>query len=123
MRRKFNIQSRRFKQASILIIKSINYTIHFYVSNVEAGMVAIVFACIIFHFPSKPKHPPSITSAMERTAFLPSLINICTNSQVRVIYYCKAIANYRDLKTSKSASNNNHFHLTLLNFTGTSNDV
>ena len=45
-------------------------------------MVAIVFGCIIVHFPSKPKHPPSITSAMERTAFLPSLRSICTNPQV-----------------------------------------
>ena len=48
----------------------------------EAGMVAFVFACIVLHFPSKPKHPPSITSTMERTAFLPSVISICTNPQV-----------------------------------------
>ena len=52
----------------------------------EAGMVAFVFACIVMHFPSKPKHPPSITSTMERTAFLPSVLSICTNPQVRIGY-------------------------------------
>ena len=52
----------------------------------EAGMVAFVFACIVLHFPSKPKHPPSITSTMERTAFLPSVLSICTNPQVGIYY-------------------------------------
>ena len=68
--------------------KSISIIITILVSLIfiEAGMVAFIFACIVFHFPSKPKHPPSITSTMERTAFLPSLYNICTNRQVYIIF-------------------------------------
>ena len=71
---------------------------------VEAGMVAFVFACIMIHFPSKPKHPPSITSTMERTAFLPSLLSICTNPQVWIRSVRSKFSLF-SLKNSKFRSN------------------
>ena len=45
----------------------------------EAGLVLACFAAILIHFPAKPKHPPSISSAQERMDFLPGLKSIVTN--------------------------------------------
>ena len=42
----------------------------------EAMMVTICLIFIIVHFPSKPKHPPSISSSMQRMDFLPGLHKI-----------------------------------------------
>ena len=39
-------------------------------------MVLACFVAIVAHFPSKPKHPPSVSSSMERMAFLPGLRKI-----------------------------------------------
>ncbi len=47
----------------------------------EAGLVLACFAAILVHFPSKPKHPPSVTSSMERMDFLPGLLRITTNKE------------------------------------------
>ena len=78
---------KRFQYICAYIIFKKNYKPNFLVILFsEAGMVAFVFACIVMHFPSKPKHPPSITSTMERTAFLPSVLSICTNPQVGIYY-------------------------------------
>ena len=64
-------------------------------------MVALVFAFILAHYPSKPKHPPSITSTMQRTAFLPSLISICTNPQVlNILMYFGQNRDYTRLESS-----------------------
>ena len=45
----------------------------------EAGLVLACFAAILIHFPAKPKHPPSMSSAQERMDFLPGLKSIVTN--------------------------------------------
>ena len=59
----------------------------------EAGMVACVFILILCNFPSKPKNPPSITSIIERTPFLPSLVEICTNPQALKMIFCYSFYN------------------------------
>lgn len=43
----------------------------------EFGLVAIVFLAIATYFPSKPKYPPSLSSAVERFDFLPGVKSIC----------------------------------------------
>ena len=59
----------------------------------EAAMVFSVFLLILCNFPSKPKRPPSLTSTMERTSFLPSLINVCTNPQALKMVFCYSFFN------------------------------
>ena len=86
---------KRFQYICAYIIFKKNYKPNFLVILFsEAGMVAFVFACIVLHFPSKPKHPPSITSTMERTAFLPSVISICTNPQVGIYHLIHPSSTY-----------------------------
>ena len=59
----------------------------------EAGIVSFVFMLILCNFPSKPKRPPSLTSTIERTAFVPSLVNICTNPQALKMMFCYSFYN------------------------------
>ena len=59
----------------------------------EAGMVASVLLLILCHFPSKPKRPPSLTSVMERTSFVPSLMSICTNPKALKMTFCYSFYN------------------------------
>ena len=40
-------------------------------------LVASITAAILFYFPSKPKLPPSQSSAVARMDFLPGLMTIC----------------------------------------------
>ena len=40
-------------------------------------LVASLTAAIVFYFPSKPKLPPSQSSAVQRMDFLPGLKAIC----------------------------------------------
>lgn len=47
----------------------------------EAAIVGACFLTILFHFPSKPKCPPSLTSSMQRMDFLPGLKKICLNKK------------------------------------------
>ena len=59
----------------------------------EAGMVVFVFIMILCNFTSKPKYPPSLTSAIERAPFLPSLISVCSNPQALKMTFCYAFYN------------------------------
>ena len=59
----------------------------------EAGMVASVFLLVLCNFPSKPKHPPSLTSTVERTPFLPSVLEICTNTKALKMIFCYSFYN------------------------------
>merc|ERR1711994_148796 len=59
----------------------------------EAAMVCCVFVLILCNFPSKPKNPPSLTSTIERTPFLPSLVEICTNPQALKMIFCYSFYN------------------------------
>eukprot|EP00095_Tigriopus_kingsejongensis_P004501 maker-scaffold427_size174323-snap-gene-0.36 protein:Tk04501 transcript:maker-scaffold427_size174323-snap-gene-0.36-mRNA-1 annotation:"hypothetical protein DAPPUDRAFT_102163" len=45
----------------------------------EFGMVTACFLAILIYFPSKPKNPPSLSSAMERMDFGPGLKKLVTN--------------------------------------------
>jgi len=47
----------------------------------EASLVAGCFLFILFHFPSKPRIPPSVTSSMERLDFLAGVRSIVSNKQ------------------------------------------
>ena len=51
----------------------------------EAGLVLGCFIAIIAHFPSKPKHPPSVSSSMERMAFLPGLRSFMKNYKAIIL--------------------------------------
>lgn len=44
----------------------------------EFALIASCFLCILLHFPSKPKMPPSISSSVDRMDFWPALKKICT---------------------------------------------
>ena len=51
----------------------------------EAGLVLGCFVAIIAHFPSKPKNPPSVSSSMERMAFLPGLRSFLKNYKAIIL--------------------------------------
>ena len=59
----------------------------------EAAMVASVFILILCNFPSKPKHPPSLTSTIERTPFMPSVLEVCTNTKALKMIFCYSFYN------------------------------
>ena len=57
------------------------------------GIVASCVIAIFVYFPSKPKHPPSLTSSMERMDFLPGLKAICTNRNALLMTLCFSMFN------------------------------
>ena len=58
---------------------------YFYCFFAEAGLVLGCFVAIIAHFPSKPKNPPSVSSSMERMAFLPGLRSFLKNYKAIIL--------------------------------------
>lgn len=48
---------------------------------IEAGLVIGCFLAIVAYFPSKPKHPPSVSSNMKRMDFWPGLKQILMNKE------------------------------------------
>lgn len=59
----------------------------------EAGLVLACFVAIIGHFPSKPKIPPSVSSSMERMAFLPGLRQIMLNRKAIMLTLAYSLFN------------------------------
>ena len=59
----------------------------------EAAMVTSVFILILCNFPSKPKNPPSLTSTIERTPFMPSVLEVCTNTKALKMIFCYSFYN------------------------------
>jgi len=59
----------------------------------EAGLVLGCFVAIIAHFPSKPKNPPSVSSSMERMAFLPGLRSFLKNYKAIILTLAYSLFN------------------------------
>ena len=59
---------------------------------VLAGVCVFIFLLILVYFPSKPKHPPSITAKVERSNFFKSLKQLLTNFSFWAIFLCYGIA-------------------------------
>ena len=87
-----------------LMVRQINSTNHtatelsevtadiYHMLYVLAGVCVVLFLLILVYFPSKPKHPPSITAKEERSNILQTLRQLLTNGSFWVIFLCYGIA-------------------------------
>ena len=87
-----------------LMVRQINSTNHtatqlsevtadiYHMLYVLAGVCVVLFLLILVYFPSKPKHPPSITANEERSNLFQSLRQLLTNVSFWIIFLCYGVA-------------------------------
>ena len=87
-----------------LMVRHINSTNHtatqlsqvtadiYHMLYVLAGVCVVLFLLILVYFPSKPKHPPSITAKEERSNLFQSLRHLFTNGSFWIIFLCYGVA-------------------------------
>ncbi|XP_071539388.1 solute carrier family 49 member 4 homolog isoform X2 [Panulirus ornatus] len=59
---------------------------------IDLGMTSVLLLTVLLYFPSKPPHPPSLTSSSERLSFIPGLKSLAKNKRFLVLLVAYGIA-------------------------------
>ena len=59
---------------------------------VQAGICGLLFLLILIYYPSRPKHPPSVTAEEKRSNFRDTLFLLIRNPAFWVLFVCYGIA-------------------------------
>ena len=63
----------------------------FHMLYIMAAVCVVLFLSILVYYPSKPKHPPSLTAEVTRLDFIHTLLSLFTNVPFWVLFLCYGI--------------------------------